>query len=131
MVEEDAIGDERRYASVLTKAIGVPLLEARYDLGEVEIGRAVAPHHPWPHAPYYMQAIAAVHEELCREHQIDAIFSGNGGDNIFCAFRSASPFVDRFLTPVPPRGLFYTLRTISELTGASGDRKSTRLNSSH
>src|SRR3546814_3409229 len=44
MVEEDAIGDERRYASVLTKAIGVPLLEARYDLGKVEIGRAVAPH---------------------------------------------------------------------------------------
>jgi len=120
MVEEDAIGDERRYASVVTKAIGVPLLEARYDLGEVEIGRAVAPHHPWPHAPYYMQAIAAVHEELCREHQIDAIFSGNGGDNIFCAIRSASPFVDRFLTQGPARGLFDTLRDLSELTGASG-----------
>jgi asparagine synthase (glutamine-hydrolysing) len=120
MVEDDAIGDERRYASILTKAIGVPLLEARYDVGEVAIGRAVAPHHPWPHAPFYMQAIASVHEDVRREHQIDAFFSGNGGDNIFCAIRSALPFVDRFMTQGPRHGLFDTLRDLSELTGASG-----------
>lgn len=120
MVEDDAIGDERRYASLLTQAIGAPLLEARYDLGAVDIGRVVAPHHPWPHAPFYMQAIASVHEELCRKHRIDAFFSGNGGDNIFCAIRSASPFVDRFMAQGPRHGLFDTLRDLSELTGASG-----------
>ena len=120
MIEDDAIGDERRYASILAKAIGVPLLEAHYDLGKVEIDRAVAPHHPWPHAPFYMQAIASAHEELRREHQIDAFFSGNGGDNIFCAIRSASPFVDRFMAQGPRHGLFDTLRDLSDLTGASG-----------
>ena len=120
MVEEDAIGDERRYASILAKAIGVPLLEARYDLGEIELSRAVAPHHPWPHAPFYMQAIASVHDELRLKHQIDAFFSGNGGDNIFCAIRSASPFVDRFMAQGPRHGLFETLRDLSDLTGASG-----------
>lgn len=120
MVEDDAIGDERRYASILAEAIGVPLLEARYDLGAVDIGRAVAPHHPWPHAPFYMQAIESVHEGLCREHQIDAFFSGNGGDNIFCSLRSASPFVDRFMAQGPRPGLFDTLRDLSDLTGASG-----------
>lgn len=120
MVEDDAIGDERRYASIITEAIGVPLLEAHYDLGKVDIGRAVAPHHPWPHAPFYMQAITSVHEELRREHQIDAFFSGNGGDNIFCAIRSASPFVDRFMAQGPRHGLFDTLRDLSDITGASG-----------
>lgn len=120
MVEADAIGDERRYASCLATAIGVPLLEAGYDLGKVDIGRAVAPHHPWPHAPFYMQAIASVHEDLCREQQIDAFFSGNGGDNIFCAIRSASPFVDRFMAQGPRHGLFDTLRDLSDITGASG-----------
>lgn len=120
MIEEDAIGDERRYAFILAKAIGVSLLEARYDLGEVDLGRVVAPHHPWPHAPFYMQAIASVHDELRRKHQIDAFFSGNGGDNIFCAIRSASPFVDRFMAQGPRHGLFETLRDLSDLTGASG-----------
>ncbi len=120
MIEDDAIGDERRYASILVKAIGVPLLEAHYDLGKVDIGRAVAPHHPWPHAPFYMQAITSVHEDLRREHQIDAFFSGNGGDNIFCSIRSASPFVDRFMAQGPRHGLFDTLRGLSDLTGASG-----------
>ncbi|WP_293842010.1 asparagine synthase-related protein [Sphingopyxis sp.] len=67
-----------------------------------------------------MQAIASAHEELRREHQIDAFFSGNGGDNIFCAIRSASPFVDRFMAQGPRHGLFDTLRDLSDLTGASG-----------
>lgn len=120
MVEEDAIGDERRYASLLTEAIGVQLLEAHYDLGAVDVGRVVAPHHPWPHAPFYMQAIAAVHEDLRRDHQVDAFFSGNGGDNIFCAIRSASPFVDRLMAQGLRHGLFETLRDLSDLTGASG-----------
>jgi len=120
MVEEDAIGDERRYASLVTDAIGTSLLEAHYGLGAIDIARAVAPHHPWPHAPFYMQAIAAVHEELRPKHRVDAFFSGNGGDNIFCAIRSASPFVDRFMAQGPRHGLFDTLRDLSELTGASG-----------
>lgn len=120
MVEDDAVGDERRYASILTEALGVPLLEAHYDLTSVDIGRAVAPHHPWPHAPFYMQAIAAVHKALFREKRIDAIFSGNGGDNIFCATRSASPFVDRFMAHGARAGLFDTLQDLCDLTGASG-----------
>ncbi|MGH6651184.1 MAG: asparagine synthase-related protein [Sphingopyxis sp.] len=120
MVEDDAIGDERRYASILTTALGTPLLEANYDLGAVDIGRAVAPHHPWPHAPFYMQAIEAVHDGLRREQKIDAFFSGNGGDNIFCSIRSATPFVDRFMAQGPRHGLFDTLRDLSDLTGASG-----------
>lgn len=120
LVEDDAMGDERRYAAILTEALGVPLLAGRYDLASVDIGRAVAPHHPWPHAPFYMQAIAAVHADLFRRERIDAIFSGNGGDNIFCSLRSASPFVDRFVAQGARAGLFETLRDISDLTGASG-----------
>lgn len=120
MVEDDATGDERHYASILTEALGVPLLERHYDLESVDIGRAVAPYHPWPHAPFYMQAIAATHADLIRERPIDAIFSGNGGDNIFCSLRSASPFVDRFMAEGARPALFDTVRDISDLTGASG-----------
>lgn len=120
MVEDDVIGDERRYASVLTEALGVPLLEKHYDLAAVDIAQAVAPHHPWPHAPFYMQAIASIHTDLCRQLNVDAIFSGNGGDNIFCSIRSASPFVDRFMAQGSRHGLFGTLRDLSDLTGANG-----------
>lgn len=120
MIESDAMGDERRYASILTSALGVTLIERHYDLADVDIGRAVAPHHPWPHAPFYMQAIAAVHADLLREQPFDVIFSGNGGDNIFCSLRSASPVVDRFMAEGARPGLFETVRDLSDLTGASG-----------
>ena len=116
MVEPDAEGDERQYARALTDALGVPLLAREYDLAAIDIARAVRPNHPWPHAPYFMQAIETVHQSIDQERAIDAYFSGNGGDNVFCSLRTASPLVDRFLAEGPQPGLAATLRDLCDLT---------------
>src|SRR3546814_14417547 len=49
---------------------------------------------------------------------IDAHFSGNGGDGIFCSIRSAVPLLDHFLSEGPRPALGKTVRNISSLTGA-------------
>lgn len=118
LVGPDVDGDERRYACQLTEAFDLPLIEARYDLADVDIARPVAPRRPWPNASYFRQAIKAIHKRVEREYRVDAHFTGNGGDGIFCSVRSAVPFLDRFLTEGPRPQLAATLRDLCELTGA-------------
>lgn len=120
IVSSGAGGDERRYASVLASALGHALHERHYSLSSIDIEKPVAPHHAWPNAPYFMQGIAAIHSGFSSEHHIDAYFSGNGGDNVFCSLNTAAPFVDRFLTQGARSGVMTTLRDLSVLTGADG-----------
>lgn len=118
LVGPDVDGDERRYASQLTGAFDLPLIEAHYDLADVDVTRAVAPRHPWPKASYFRQAIEAIHGRIEENRPVDAHFSGNGGDGIFCSVHSAVPFLDRFLAEGPRPELTATLRDLCELTGA-------------
>ena len=120
IVSSGAGGDERRYASVLASALGRTLHERHYSLSSIDIEKPVAPHHAWPNAPYFMQGIAAIHSGFSSERHIDAYFSGNGGDNVFCSLNTAAPFVDRFLTQGSRSGVMTTLRDLSVLTGADG-----------
>ncbi|MGQ3176983.1 MAG: asparagine synthase-related protein, partial [Blastomonas fulva] len=120
IVSSGAGGDERRYASVLASALGRTLQERHYSLSSIDIEKPVAPHHAWPNAPYFMLGIAAIHSGFSSEHHIDAYFSGNGGDNVFCSLNTAAPFVDRFLTQGSRSGVMTTLRDLSVLTGADG-----------
>lgn len=120
IVSSGSGGDERGYASVLASALGRPLHERHYSLSSIDIEKPVAPHHAWPNAPYFMQGIAAIHSGFSSEHHIDAYFSGNGGDNVFCSLATAAPFVDRFLTQGARSGVMNTLRDLSLLTGADG-----------
>lgn len=117
-VGPDFEGDERRYARALTDHLEMELHEAHYDLAEIDIMRPIAPHHSWPNAPLFRQATEAMQMRACRDGEINAIFSGNGGDGIFCSMRSATPFVDRFLVEGPQISLGETLGDICELTGA-------------
>lgn len=116
-VGPDSEGDERVYARALTDHLGVALAEAHYDLADIDIARAVAPHHPSPNAHHFRQAIEAMHRRAGAA-AVDAIFSGNGGDGIFCGMRSATPLVDRYLMEGPNHALVTTLRDLSDLTGA-------------
>lgn len=119
-VGPDADGDERRYARALTDALAVPLREEHYDVADIDVTRAVAPHHPWPNALFYRQAIEAMHRRISEDHPIGAYFSGNGGDAVFCSMRSATPLVDRFLAEGLRRSLTGTLRDLCDVTGADG-----------
>ncbi|ASR50313.1 asparagine synthase-related protein [Blastomonas fulva] len=119
-VSSGAGGDERRYASVLTDALGLRLHERHFDIGSVVIEQPAAPTHPWPNAAYFLQAMQATHSAFRDDQPVDAYFSGNGGDNVFCSLRTAAPFVDRFMSQGSRSGIMNTLRDIGVLTGADG-----------
>ncbi len=116
MVGPDADGDERRYASVLTKSLGLPLLSEFYAVENIDVQRSFLPHLPRPIASYFMQCIERAHRALDQEHPIGAFFTGNGGDNIFCNIRTVTPLIDRF--QCDKRGTVETWRDLSDLTGS-------------
>lgn len=118
MAEPDTDGDERRYAGALAAQLGVRLEARLYDVGTIDLSRPVLPHSPIPSGSHLMQAIAAVHAELHEQKSVDAYFTGNGGDNIFCNMHSAAPLADRFLACGPMPGLFATARDLADLTGS-------------
>ncbi|HET6523210.1 asparagine synthase C-terminal domain-containing protein [Sphingopyxis sp.] len=114
----DADGDERRYARALTDALGVDLHEMPRQIDDIDVTRAPSPHHPWPVASIGKLTNEAIHGRLAQGLAIDAHFSGNGGDGIFCSTRSAVPFLDRYLAEGPHLRLADTLRDICMVTGA-------------
>ena len=117
-VGPDAEGDERRYAQALTRHLDLELHKGRYRIADIDLGRPVAPHHPSPNAHHFRQAVAAMQQRAMEKGSIDAIFSGNGGDGLFCGMRSATPLVDRYLAEGASGALCKTLRDLSDLTGA-------------
>lgn len=116
MVEPGTDGDERRYAEALVRKLGVRLAAPVYDLDAVDVTRPVLPHLPLPFALHFFHAIEAEHRRL--GEPVDAYFSGNGGDNVFCGLRSAVPLADRLLAQGLRPGLLQTARDLADLTGS-------------
>ncbi|ALJ15624.1 asparagine synthase-related protein [Sphingopyxis macrogoltabida] len=116
MVEPRTDGDERRYAEAMVRKLGARLAAPVYDLDAVDVARPVLPHLPLPYALHFFQAIEAEHRRL--SEPVDAYFSGNGGDNIFCGLRSAVPLADRLLAKGLRPGLLQTARDLADLTGS-------------
>ena len=118
MVEPGTDGDERRYVDALIRKLGVRLDAPTYNLGAVDVTRAVLPHFPLPYAAHFFQAIAAEHSRIEATEPVTAYFSGNGGDNVFCSLNSAAPLADRLLANGPGPGAFTTARDLADLTGS-------------
>lgn len=122
MYSDDADGDERKYAKVLAHALGLPITTFRFSLGQIDISRSPLPNRPWPNAPFFWETIIDAHNKLQADQHYAAIFSGNGGDNVFCSLRSTAPFLDRFMVEGPGTGLKQTLLDLSDLTDTSAAR---------
>lgn len=118
MYADDADGDERRYAKILTDHLGLKLQTGHFELENIDVARAILPHRPWPNASYFALGNQAKHQELAQHQPVGAFFTGNGGDNVFCSIRSASPFLDRLATEGPGLGLKRTLSDLCALTEA-------------
>ncbi|OWR01249.1 asparagine synthetase B family protein [Sphingopyxis witflariensis] len=118
LVSPGFTGDERPYARAAANSLGINLRDAGFDLADIDVGRAVTPQHPWPISPIFKQAVAAIHRTMELELAVDAHFSGNGGDGIFCSIRSVVPLLDRFLSEGPRLPLAATIRDMTTLTGA-------------
>lgn len=118
MVSPGPDGDERAYASKVADAFPISWHSAAYELEDVDVTVPVVPHVPRPFLAHYVQAIVHIRARFADENRIDAFFSGNGGDNVFCLMRSATPLVDRFLARSSLTGMRRTLDDIATLTEA-------------
>ncbi|UYY57176.1 asparagine synthase-related protein [Sphingomonas sp. S2-65] len=118
MYTEDPAGDERCFARLLCEALGLPLSEYRYELGAVDLARALGVRLPRPAARAEAQPFEAAHRTIAAQVGADAFFTGNGGDNVFGYSQSAAALADRALHEGPGAGAFETLRDICRQTGA-------------
>src|SRR3546814_8292221 len=86
------------YTTLFRSKLGTRLDAPLYDLSAVDVCRPVLPHLPLPFAAHYFHAVSAEHSRINAAWPVDAYFSGNGGDNVFCSLHSAAPLADVVLT---------------------------------
>lgn len=118
MIAPGADGDERHYADIVTGTYGLPAVHEHYRLDDIDPGRGFLTHLPWPTGTLFTQGIAATHQRLQQVKPIDAVFSGNGGDMVFCSMHSVTPLVDRLRSCGMPPALWRTALDIAGITGA-------------
>lgn len=115
----DPLGDERSHARSLAAYLEKPLVEADYSLDHIDIDTSSVYHLATPpgrlDAPAFDKAMVG----LAAEVGAQAIFTGNGGDNVFYMSRSARPLADRYAMEGISLGLLKTLHDICALTGAT------------
>src|SRR3546814_965026 len=63
-----------------------------------------------------MQEIERAYRAEVKTHGFDAIFTGNGGDNVFCYMHSAAPIVDRLRSAHASRGVARTFVDMCQVT---------------
>nr|QXY08339.1 asparagine synthase [uncultured Sphingobium sp.] len=118
MIGPGADGDERHYAGIVTGTYGLNVAHEHYRLEDIDPARGFLTHLPWPTGTLFAQGIAATHQRLAQEKPIDAIFTGNGGDMIFCSMHSVTPLVDLLRARAKPSALWRTAIDIADITGA-------------
>lgn len=119
LVTEDPVGDERPFARHLCDHLNCELVEAYYDLGSIDLEKSVVAHLPRPCGRIHEQGFHAVVANLMEERSSDALFTGNGGDNVFYNSSSARPVIDRFRAEGFGVGTLSTLRDVCMITGSS------------
>jgi asparagine synthase (glutamine-hydrolysing) len=119
MSTEDPVGDERDFARAIASHIGAPLIENRYEFADVDISRSATAHLPRPCGRSQALAYNAAILRATRANSNDAVFSGNGGDNVLYLTHSARPLVDRYLAEGFSPALAATIGDIASITNAS------------
>ncbi len=118
-VTDDPIGDERKYARLVAEAIHTPLLECFYDPKAIDLSVSVAAHLPRPFGLQNLHPLNSFIRRLANEHGVQAHFSGNGGDNVFCYMQSATPIVDRLCVQGPNAEAFLTFMDVCKETDST------------
>lgn len=89
-------GDERAYARAVAEMFDVRLEERVLSADDLD-ALTIPSLRVRPGGFGVFSAIDRTLAQLAREAGSDAIFSGGGGDNIFCKIRSAGPVVDALM----------------------------------
>lgn len=116
MVTHEARGDEREFARAGASHLGLPLKEIFYDINDVAVDRSSVAHLPRPSGRTHEQAYDAAVARTAQQTGAVALFTGNGGDNVFFKTRSARPIVDR-LRRDGPSAAMSTMGDVRALTG--------------
>ncbi|MGN6376896.1 MAG: asparagine synthase-related protein [Sphingomonas sp.] len=116
---DDPHGDESAFARIVTDALDLPLIVARYEMEAVDIDRSSVAHLPRPGGRAQLQAYDAVLAAAAETIAADAVLTGLGGDNVFYFTRSVRPLIDRLLSEGVTTQTAATFMHIVRLTGAS------------
>ncbi len=111
-----ADGDERSYARRMAAAASVALAEiavSATDFGSLDLPKRLRVR---PGGFGVLDAIDRASVSAATEFGADVIFSGTGGDNVFCYILSATPVFDAFRL----RGLAQARSTVSDIAKLSG-----------
>lgn len=119
LITDDPLGDERRYCDIVTQHLGLPIFSEKYDLAEIDLDRSSVAHLPTPFGRMDSMAYDAALTKIGRQVQANAIFSGNGGDNVFYLSRSARALADRIMAEGLSLGALETAQDICRLTGTN------------
>ena len=122
MYTDDADGDERREAAMLASALNLPLVARRYRLDDVDVDQPLAPALVRPIGRAQGLAFDRQARAVAAEAGTEALFTGNGGDSVFCLSRSGVALSDRLLACRSPSAWAATLRDLQQLTRAGHPR---------
>jgi asparagine synthase (glutamine-hydrolysing) len=98
LIGDDAASDERRYAGIVARSVGIELLTRTFDLDRVDVRRSGAAHMSYPVHRCFTQAQDAVAAETAELCNADIVIDGGGGDNVFFASRTMSILADCLAT---------------------------------
>ena len=114
---DDAAGDELHYARAVASQLGVPLIDRRFTLADVDVERSDAAHLPRPLARSFAQGYERVRDAVARDVGATHYFNGGGGDNVFCLLQSGAPVADRLLEG-DVIGAWHTLNHMCRVTNS-------------
>lgn len=115
----NAEGDERGYAQAVAGYCGLDLDCRSFEGGGVDLTLCSAPRSARPGRPAVLGGVNATIWGHATDHGSQAIFSGVGGDSVFCLLNSAAPMVDRVRAGFSPAGVASTLRDLAMVNDAT------------
>lgn len=119
MTTDEGEGDERRYARLLAEHLSLDLREAHHRLADVDVSATISGHLARPASFAFGQSERRTKATLVESCGIDALFTGIGGDNVFCSLQSATPLVDYIHAHGLDHRAWSVINDICDLTGAS------------
>jgi asparagine synthase (glutamine-hydrolysing) len=118
LTTNDPLGDERLFARSLAEYLNIQMFEEPYQLEHIDLGRSSVRHLPTPAGRLDALSYDKAAVKVAAAVGANAIFTGNGGDNVFYMSHSARPLADRYSAEGLSLGLLHTLRDICIITGA-------------
>ena len=88
--------DERRYAAQIAATLGVELLERTLDFADADIEFVLPQHSLRPAVWALGRAVGRSIDSAADIEEVSSLFSGGGGDTVFCYLTSAAPAADAF-----------------------------------